>query len=225
MGEIRRGAGCAHRSAPRDTVSPCRTLPSPTTRSVPSRSGSSAEHNATVDLVEYDPEWPRLFEREAAANPRSARRPGAPDRARRLDLGAGARRPSRSSTSTSSSPTPPTRTRTFPTLEAAGYVLRDPRARLVRAPAASRAGSATCNVHVFSAGCEEVERMLAFRDWLRTHDDDRELYERTKRELAAQRVEVRPELRRREVGRRRGDRRPRTGHVAAATATRGCSTR
>ena len=28
--------------------------------------------------------------------------------------------------------------------------------------------------------------MLVLRDWLRTHDDDRELYERTKRELAQQ---------------------------------------
>ena len=27
--------------------------------------------------------------------------------------------------------------------------------------------------------------MLGFRDWLRTHDDDRDLYERTKQELAA----------------------------------------
>lgn len=27
--------------------------------------------------------------------------------------------------------------------------------------------------------------MVGFRDWLRTHDDDRELYEATKRELAA----------------------------------------
>ena len=27
--------------------------------------------------------------------------------------------------------------------------------------------------------------MLVFRDWLRTNDADRELYERTKRELAA----------------------------------------
>ena len=27
--------------------------------------------------------------------------------------------------------------------------------------------------------------MIAFRDWLRTHDDDRELYESAKRELAA----------------------------------------
>ena len=41
------------------------------------------------------------------------------------------------------------------------------------------------NLHVFPAGCEEVERMLVFRDWLRTNDADRELYERTKRELAA----------------------------------------
>ncbi len=28
--------------------------------------------------------------------------------------------------------------------------------------------------------------MAGFRDWLRTHDDDRELYEQTKRDLAAQ---------------------------------------
>ena len=27
--------------------------------------------------------------------------------------------------------------------------------------------------------------MLAFRDWLRSHDDERDCYERTKRELAA----------------------------------------
>ena len=26
--------------------------------------------------------------------------------------------------------------------------------------------------------------MIGFRDWLRTHDDDRQLYETTKRELA-----------------------------------------
>ena len=27
--------------------------------------------------------------------------------------------------------------------------------------------------------------MIGFRDWLRSHDDERDLYERTKRELAA----------------------------------------
>ena len=39
------------------------------------------------------------------------------------------------------------------------------------------------NLHVFSAGCIELDRMVGFRDWLRTHDDDRDLYEATKREL------------------------------------------
>ena len=42
------------------------------------------------------------------------------------------------------------------------------------------------NLHVFSADCEEIPRMLAFRDWLRTHPEDRELYEREKRRLAGQ---------------------------------------
>ena len=41
------------------------------------------------------------------------------------------------------------------------------------------------NLHVFSAGCVEIARMLTFRDWLRTHVDDRVLYEQTKRELAS----------------------------------------
>lgn len=41
------------------------------------------------------------------------------------------------------------------------------------------------NLHVFSAGCAEVERMVLFRDWLRSHPDDRSWYETTKRELAA----------------------------------------
>jgi GrpB-like predicted nucleotidyltransferase (UPF0157 family) len=41
------------------------------------------------------------------------------------------------------------------------------------------------NLHVFSAGCSETDRMVRFRDWLRTNDDDRDLYLRTKRELAS----------------------------------------
>jgi GrpB-like predicted nucleotidyltransferase (UPF0157 family) len=40
------------------------------------------------------------------------------------------------------------------------------------------------NLHVFSAGSIEVERMLAFRDWLRSNASDRELYARSKRALA-----------------------------------------
>ena len=71
-----------------------------------------------------------------------------------------------------------------PVLEAAGYVLRirEPEwfeHRLFKGP------DAEIGLHVFSAGCVEIERMLAFRDHLRADDTDRELYLRRKRELAA----------------------------------------
>ena len=70
-----------------------------------------------------------------------------------------------------------------PALEAAGFefALREPEwfeHRLFRGT------DPKVNLHVFSADCEEIERMLAFRDWLRTHPEDRELYEREKRRLA-----------------------------------------
>jgi GrpB-like predicted nucleotidyltransferase (UPF0157 family) len=40
------------------------------------------------------------------------------------------------------------------------------------------------NLHVFSEGCPEIERMLLFRDRIRSDRADCALYERTKRELA-----------------------------------------
>ncbi len=40
------------------------------------------------------------------------------------------------------------------------------------------------NLHVFSVGSAEIERMLAFRDHLRINDADRKLYESTKIALA-----------------------------------------
>ena len=70
-------------------------------------------------------------------------------------------------------------------LEAAGYSLRirEPawhEHRLFKGPAAD------INLHVFSRGCPEIDRMRIFRDWLRNHAVDRDLYERTKRDLARQ---------------------------------------
>ena len=47
-----------------------------------------------------------------------------------------------------------------------------------------QSGEQIWQLHVFSAGCEEVERMVAFRDWL-VHDSERRLYESTKMALAA----------------------------------------
>jgi GrpB-like predicted nucleotidyltransferase (UPF0157 family) len=46
------------------------------------------------------------------------------------------------------------------------------------------AGRPAVNLHVFPGGCDEVRRMLAFRDHLREHEGDRRLYEQTKRALA-----------------------------------------
>ena len=68
-------------------------------------------------------------------------------------------------------------------LEAAGYVLRirEPdwhEHRVLKGP------DTNVNLHVFSEGSPEIERMLAFRDRLRTNDAERELYERAKRQLA-----------------------------------------
>lgn len=40
------------------------------------------------------------------------------------------------------------------------------------------------NLHVFSEGCSEVQRVLMFRDWLRENDADRNLYAGAKRTLA-----------------------------------------
>ena len=42
------------------------------------------------------------------------------------------------------------------------------------------------NLHVLSAGCVEIERVIRFRDWLRDHPADRDRYARTKIELARQ---------------------------------------
>jgi GrpB-like predicted nucleotidyltransferase (UPF0157 family) len=71
-----------------------------------------------------------------------------------------------------------------PDLEAAGYVLhvREPDwfdHRLFKGP------DTKVNLHVFSRGCEETDRMILFRDRLRRDEADRELYARTKRELAS----------------------------------------
>ena len=42
----------------------------------------------------------------------------------------------------------------------------------------------THNVHIFEKGNPEIERHLKFRDWMRTHDNDRDLYGKLKAELA-----------------------------------------
>jgi GrpB-like predicted nucleotidyltransferase (UPF0157 family) len=72
-----------------------------------------------------------------------------------------------------------------PALEKAGYVLgiREPEwheHRMFKGP------DTNINLHVFSQGDSEIERMLVFRDWLREDSADRNLYLATKRDLAQQ---------------------------------------
>ena len=71
----------------------------------------------------------------------------------------------------------------LPALVSAGYVLRvrEPdwhQHRMFRTP------ELDVHVHIFSTGCVEVARHLAFRDHLRNHAEDRMRYEALKRRLA-----------------------------------------
>jgi GrpB-like predicted nucleotidyltransferase (UPF0157 family) len=70
-------------------------------------------------------------------------------------------------------------------LEAVGYVLRIREVdwfehRMFNGP------DTEINLHVFSSGCPEIDRILMFRDWLRSNAADRDLYTRTKLALGQQ---------------------------------------
>jgi len=138
-----------------------------------------------IRFVDYDPEWPALFAREERRI-----RETLGDRVLRLEhtgstsVPALAAKPVIDMTMVVADVTDESAYRAD--LEAAGYILRISESepewydhRVFKGP------DTNVNLHVFSAGCVELVRMVGFRDWLRTHDEDRELYERTKRELIA----------------------------------------
>lgn len=144
--------------------------------------GPVKEHNGPVYLHPYDPAWPAQYAVEAAKV--------------RAALGANANVHHVGSTSIPGIsakpiidmllvvPSTPDEDAYVPALVAQGYRLhiREPdwfEHRLFKGV------DPVVNLHVFSGGCQEVERMLAFRDWLRTHDDERALYLAKKQELAA----------------------------------------
>jgi GrpB-like predicted nucleotidyltransferase (UPF0157 family) len=70
-------------------------------------------------------------------------------------------------------------------LEAAGYLLRVRESNWYEHRMFKRPDTDTeINLHVFSSGCPEIDRILMFRDWLRSNAADRDLYARTKLALA-----------------------------------------
>jgi GrpB-like predicted nucleotidyltransferase (UPF0157 family) len=149
--------------------------------------GPREKHNAPVELAEYDSAWPELYEREEERI-----RKALGERALQVEH-------------TGSTAVPGLAAKPIidivlvvqdttdegayvPALESAGYMLR------IREPEwhehrMFKGTDPAVNLHVFPAGCGEVRRMLTFRDHLREHEAERELYERTKRELAGQRWE------------------------------------
>jgi len=145
--------------------------------------GERPRHDGPIVLVDYDDAWPLRFEREA----------------KRIRAALGVRALQVEHVGSTSVPglaakpiidvvlaVPDSSDEDayVPALEAEGYALR------IREPEwyehrVLKKTEPKVNLHVFAAGCEEIDRMLAFRDHLRTNDADRELYERTKRELAS----------------------------------------
>ena len=136
-----------------------------------------------IHLADYDPGWPALYEREAARirsllgervllleHAGSTSVPGLPAKPI-IDIVLGVADPADEAAY-------------VPSMEAGGYVLRirEPdwhQHRLFKGP------DTDVNLHVFAADSGEIVRMLAFRDRLRTHEDERLRYLAAKRDLAA----------------------------------------
>jgi GrpB-like predicted nucleotidyltransferase (UPF0157 family) len=144
--------------------------------------GEPKPQNGPIVVADYDTAWPSLFEREAARV-----RWILGDRVKLLEHAG--------STSVVGLPAKPIvdmvlavsdssdEATYVPDMELGGYVLR------IREPhwfehRVFNARDTKVNLHVFTAGCPEIAQMLLFRDWLRSHPEDRDLYAATKRELA-----------------------------------------
>jgi GrpB-like predicted nucleotidyltransferase (UPF0157 family) len=146
------------------------------------RLGPVAPLNGPIYIADYDPEWPRLFAREAERV-----RAVLGDRVLMLEHVGSTSVPGLAAKPRIDMllvvPDSADEPAYVPDMEAAGYtlVIREPdwyQHRAFKGP------DVDINLHVFSPGCTEIERMRRFRDWLRGNVADRELYERTKRELA-----------------------------------------
>ena len=138
-----------------------------------------------IEIADYDPGWPILYEQEASriqsalgdrvvrmAHVGSTSVPGLPAKPL-IDI-------------VLEVPDSSDEDGYVPMLQEAGYRLRGRETDWFQ-HRLFKGRDIDINLHVFTAGCAEVDRMLKFRDWLRTSQEDRELYLRTKRELAARR--------------------------------------
>ena len=145
--------------------------------------GDLEQLSALIEIRDYDAKWPERYAREARLI-----RSTLGDRVVRLEHAG--------STSVPGLPAKPiidialevpdsrNEAAYVPDLEAVDYILR------AREPdwfehRGFKSADKGVNLHVFSAGCLETDRMVAFRNHLRINAADRELYARAKRELAS----------------------------------------
>jgi GrpB-like predicted nucleotidyltransferase (UPF0157 family) len=146
--------------------------------------GTPDQINSQIELVEYDPAWPEQYAvlertiREALGEHvrliehcGSTSVPGLPAKPR-IDI-------------VLAVPNSADEDAYAPALEAKGFWLR------IREPEwyehrVFKFADPDVNLHVFTEGSREIDKMLLFRDWMRTHPDDRDLYASEKRRLAAQ---------------------------------------
>ncbi|SMB97252.1 GrpB family protein [Deinococcus hopiensis] len=149
--------------------------------------GGMPKLTSKLQVVDYNPEWPQWYEREAARL-----RALLGERVRALDhVG---------STSVPGLAAKPTidvdltlddsadEAAYVPVLEAAGYrlTIREPEwheHRLFKGP------DTDINLHVWTVGSPEAQRHLIFRDWLRANETDRGAYGEHKKAVAEREYE------------------------------------
>lgn len=145
--------------------------------------GRPTQVTGPITIDDYDPEWPLMFAREevrirhalgslalAIDHVGSTAVPGLAAK-NRLDIDLIVADPAEESAY-------------VPALEPAGYTLRtrEPDWYGHRCLWTHDHG---VNLHVFGPDCDEHLRHLIFRDWLRSHPDDRDRYAAEKRRIAA----------------------------------------
>lgn len=132
-----------------------------------------------IEIVAYDPAWPRRFEAERA---RLAAALGPV--ARRIEHVGSTAVPGLAAKPVVdilvAVDDPDDDRSHHPALQGIGLELRvrEPAHRMYRTP------TRDVHVHLWAVGSDHVVRHLVFRDWLRDHADDRQRYEEVKRALA-----------------------------------------
>jgi len=140
---------------------------------------ASKEPSESIEIAPYDPEWPQMFETEAApiqgalgdnclaihhfgstSVPNLSAKP-------KIDILAVVRHLSAIDSSA---------------IEKLGF---EARGEVIQTGRYFSKQSPHVHLHIFEIGNPLIERNLIFRDWLRTHDDDRNAYEALKKDLAS----------------------------------------